>query len=136
MRFQDRFGGDVNMLLFCAWLGKQGIAVDKRLIDELLKLTREWRLEIIQGIRQVRRALAVQGCEKLYAEVKALELSAERALHDALFAWYSRKSPAKKQLSLAGENVLAYANTFCDAGNCLKNLLSQLSVDAKSPCKY
>ncbi len=55
---QDRRGCDVNILLFCCWLGASGrptLTADR--LRTVLKVSDEWQAEIVKPLRQVRRLL-------------------------------------------------------------------------------
>lgn len=81
---QDRLGLDVNFLLFACWTGATGRG---RLTsgdwDRLIGGTADWRAEIVEPLRSVRRHLKdcpdIPGAMALREKVKALELEAEYA---------------------------------------------------------
>lgn len=84
MRLQDEFGLDVNLLLFACWRGVSGgrelLQADWcRLIDG----TKDWRRDVVEPLRAVRRFLKEQGASPqssaLRDRVLALELDAEHA---------------------------------------------------------
>src|SRR6476646_4741300 len=55
---QDRRGCDVNVLLFCCWLGASGrppLTADR--LRAILKVSDVWQAEIVRPLRQVRQLL-------------------------------------------------------------------------------
>ncbi|MCX7173332.1 MAG: TIGR02444 family protein, partial [Proteobacteria bacterium] len=57
LRLQERWGADVNLLLYCCWLGQTGRALDKRSLRAVIAKVSRWQAEVIQPIRQARRVL-------------------------------------------------------------------------------
>jgi len=86
LALQDRYGCDVNVLLFAAWMG----AVHRRAITpaemaEVVASVQSWHAEIVRPLRSVRRRLksgpppAPSGSsETLRARIANIELEAER----------------------------------------------------------
>ena len=55
---QDRRGCDVNVLLFCCWLGASGRpTLTAERLRAILKVSDVWQSEIVRPLRQVRRLL-------------------------------------------------------------------------------
>jgi uncharacterized protein (TIGR02444 family) len=82
LRLQDELGLDVNLLLLCCWLARSGRG---RLSEDDLAAAEAraapWRREIVEPLRAIRRALKAMvdaASPSLYAEIKRLELRAER----------------------------------------------------------
>ena len=90
LRLQDAHGLDVNLVLFCCWLARSGhgrlsaaalIAAEARVAP--------WRDAVLAPLRAARCALKtmpVAGAATLYAEVKRVELAAEREEQRLLLA--------------------------------------------------
>ena len=119
LRLQDQCGVDVNILLFCLFLARQGRALtlaDLVFIDASL---RDWRLNGVVKLREVRRflkqapqAFAALDVDGLRDRVKAIELEAERLQQEALYALrpvpdWGHASPFSQ--ALATDNMQAYA---------------------------
>lgn len=85
---QDEYGKDVNVALFCCWLGASGRGrISPAFLDAAVKATEPWRHGVVEHFRTARRAvkaLAVSGSENLYTRAKAVELEAERLLQTQL----------------------------------------------------
>ena len=55
---QERRGCDVNILLYCCWLGASGRpTLTAERLRAILKVTDVWQAEIVRPLRQVRRLL-------------------------------------------------------------------------------
>jgi len=61
LALQDRCGADVNLLLFCGWIGIAGRALDKRRLRQAIDSVGRWQAEVITPLRAVRRTLKQGG---------------------------------------------------------------------------
>jgi uncharacterized protein (TIGR02444 family) len=112
---QDQFGSDVNLALYCCWLGASGRG---RLTREALEAAdaaiAPWRRQVIENFRAARRAIkeaALAGSENLYAKAKAVELEAERTLQARLADRAPPSDPtllARDRLDAAIANLTLY----------------------------
>jgi uncharacterized protein (TIGR02444 family) len=92
---QDRYAVEVNFLLYGAWLASRGQPLDSAHLAALAEATREWRERVVHPLRRLRRDWRdVAGAAPLRRQVQALELDAERALQDAIWAFYQGQPPA------------------------------------------
>jgi len=54
---QDRYGLDVNLLLFCVWIGASGRGLlDAGDIDTCMQRSGDWRARVVEPLRAIRRA--------------------------------------------------------------------------------
>jgi uncharacterized protein (TIGR02444 family) len=108
---QDLLGVDVNLLLFCAFIGAvHGAALPDREIEAAASLVRSWHHDVVGSLRTARQTLkplatgtspiAVPAA-KLRADVKASELEAEQIEQMMLERWsktridgWERRRPA------------------------------------------
>ena len=119
---QDRRGCDVNILLFCCWLGASGrptLTADR--LRTVLRVSDEWQAEIVKPLRQVRRLLKDKAWAATLPEtvdaarrrVADAELAAEHAEQLKLASLYNppadRDRPAEKRLRAAVGNLGVYA---------------------------
>ena len=119
---QERRGCDVNILLFCCWLGASGrptLTADR--LRTILKASDVWQAEIVRPLRAVRRLLKDRSWpEALPETVDAVrrrtadaELAAEHAEQIKLASLYSppadRDRPVEKRLRAAVGNLGVYA---------------------------
>lgn len=81
LRLQDQRGLDVNLLLFCGWLGVTGRGVlANPTWQELVQWNRAWTEEVIMPLREVRRRLKTQEdrlVKALRAKVGVCEIDGE-----------------------------------------------------------
>jgi uncharacterized protein (TIGR02444 family) len=72
---QDRYGADVNLVLFCLWIGE----LTPEAVARAEAAVRPWRQEVVVPLRKIRRALKQEReAGTLREHVKAAELEAER----------------------------------------------------------
>lgn len=90
LALQDALGIDVNLLLFCAWLGSaRRTALSASEIESARSLVQPWHDQAVRPLRAVRRQLkAFSGpdSEAFRLRVKALELEAEQMEQAMLFS--------------------------------------------------
>ena len=119
---QARRGCDVNILLFCCWLGASGrptLTADR--LRAILKVSDVWQAEIVRPLRQVRQLLkdkpwietlpeTVEAARRRVAEA---ELAAEHAEQLKLASLHAppadRDRPVEKRLRSAVGNLGVYA---------------------------
>ena len=90
---QDNHGQCVSYLLWAVWAARHGRPLDASALALGADLARDWEAEVTAPLRSARRNLK-RSCppmadvrrEALRSKVKAVELSAERALLEALEA--------------------------------------------------
>ena len=82
---QERHGADVNVVLFCCWLGESGRgAVTPERLAESCRAVESWHETVVKRLRGVRRALK-EGIERapsdlastLRGQIQAYEIDAE-----------------------------------------------------------
>jgi uncharacterized protein (TIGR02444 family) len=98
---QDRFGVDVNLLLFCAFVGAaHGALLSEADVSNAAAAVGDWHRNIVTHLREVRRALKPfaagpstisASAEALRNSVKASELEAERIEQTLLEVWCSAR---------------------------------------------
>jgi uncharacterized protein (TIGR02444 family) len=119
---QERRGCDVNVLLFCCWLGASGrptLTADR--LRTILKASDDWQASIVQPLRRVRRLLKDQPWSAALPEtvdavrrrVADAELAAEHAEQLKLVGLHAppadRDRPIEKRLRAAVGNLGVYA---------------------------
>ena len=93
LELQDAAGQNVPLLLWAAWCAAEGRAPDEDALEAAGDTARAWQETAIAPLRAVRRALKPrapdlddEAREAVRAQVKAVELEAERRLLTALEA--------------------------------------------------
>jgi uncharacterized protein (TIGR02444 family) len=108
---QDQFGRDVNLALYCCWLGASGRGrLARAALDEADRAIVPWRHQVVEPFRAARRAIKKAGLpasDALYAKAKAVELDAERLLQRLLV---ERAPPPDPSLSRDERLDAAIAN--------------------------
>ncbi len=89
LTLQDSHGQDVNLLLFCCWVGEPLTAAALAEADALVA---PWRTQVVQPLRAVRRWLKTRD-EPLRQAVAAQELAAEQRQQAMLHAWAMARWP-------------------------------------------
>jgi uncharacterized protein (TIGR02444 family) len=99
LELQRRHGLDVNMVLFCCWLGQEGIDLDAPLLAAARAATSGWQSEVVRPLRALRNRLKAKLIEpdagsvvevwpelagRLRQRALALELEGERLSQLAL----------------------------------------------------
>ena len=119
---QDRRGCDVNILLFCCWLGASGRpTLTAERLRGILKASDAWQAEIVRPLRAVRRLLKDRSwpealpetVEAVRRRVADAELAAEHAEQLKLASLHSppadRDRAVEKRLRAAVGNLGVYA---------------------------
>lgn len=119
---QDRRGCDVNILLFCCWLGASGrptLSADR--LRAILKASEAWQAGIVKPLREVRRQLKdlawpgalPETVDAVRRRVADAELAAEHAEQLKLASLHAppadRDRPIEKRLRAAVGNLGVYA---------------------------
>ena len=112
---QDRYGHDVNILLFACWVGLSGRG---RLTPGDLARAEAavgpWRRAVTEPVRAARRALKDardEGAGELYGAAKALELAAERVAQSRLAALAPARVIVTDRAADATANLTLYLGT-------------------------
>jgi uncharacterized protein (TIGR02444 family) len=115
---QDQHGRDVNLMLFCCWLGASGRGrLDRPALDAADRAVMGWRRDVVEHFRAARRAIkaaALPDNDSIYAKAKAVELEAERLLQRQLA---ERAPPENAGLSAEVRLADALANLALYVGD-------------------
>ena len=117
LALQDRYGCDVNLILFALWAARCGRALGAAEFEALDATLASWRGRMIEPIRALRRTLkadalgaAPQLAERVRAKLLQAELAAEQAAQDILMRTLPLPDPADGEIdrALAGANLTGY----------------------------
>ncbi|HSD34490.1 MAG TPA: TIGR02444 family protein [Alphaproteobacteria bacterium] len=117
LALQDRFGCDVNILLFALWAARCGKALARADFVALEAAVASWRGGAVEPIRALRRALkadalgaAPVSTEQVRAKLLEAELQGEKAAQEMLARAVFLPSPGEGAVdpALAGGNLAAY----------------------------
>lgn len=91
LALQDRFGCDVNLLLFALWAARNGVALGAADFARLDAAVAPWRASVVEPIRALRRRLKAETldadpglAEACRQALLKAELEAERAAQELL----------------------------------------------------
>jgi uncharacterized protein (TIGR02444 family) len=90
LALQEAIGLDVNLLLFCAWLGTRSIALSRSDIEAASRIVTRWHESVVRPLRSVRQQMKVDYGDEfanLRARVKEIEREAEQIEQAMLFAY-------------------------------------------------
>lgn len=112
LALQQAIGADVNILLFCSWMGARGIALNRDDIESIMSHVVVWQDHVVGPLRTIRqnmKSLQVGGSENFRMRIKAIELEAEQIEQAILFAYSQRfHSGPKNARDAATENIKRY----------------------------
>ncbi len=126
LTLQERHGVDVNVLLFCCWLGASGRgALSEGETAQALAVVGQWHGAVVGGLRAVRGVLKGglgpaprELGDALRRQVLACELDAEHVQQIMLCAAVERPEPANKPSidRRAGDAAITVARYFAALG--------------------
>ena len=117
LALQDRFGCDVNLMLFALWAARCGAEFGTAEFSRLDAAVQPWRARLVEPVRALRRALKIdslgilpdlaEGCRKKLLEA---ELAGERAAQELLARTLPLREPDEGGIdrNLAKANIAAY----------------------------
>jgi uncharacterized protein (TIGR02444 family) len=138
LALQERLRADVNILLFCAWLGWQrGITLSSDDLVSVSDAVGVWHRSAVLPLRSVRQfTRGMPGAEivELRKRISADELEAERIEQAMLFGYAEARWPADtggSNVAAARANLLAFIRSRGDldaAGNSVAQIMAALSA--------
>lgn len=94
LQLQERYGLDVNLILFCIWYGRYWGQMPDTLLADAVRHCSDWRSAVVQPLRNVRTQMKNDTTlrsrfhgtdyETLRENIKKLELNAEKIQQEAL----------------------------------------------------
>ena len=137
---QDECGLDVNLVLYAGWLSLSGRVLTEEHLALLEAAVVEWRERAVVPLRSLRRDLTtLPGAGALREQIKALELSAERAQQDIMWQCFRDAPPLPvSPPSLVGNLECVFrASGARDgrSGSCRQRLQAALEGVAEAPAQ-
>jgi uncharacterized protein (TIGR02444 family) len=111
LALQEAVGLDVNLLLFCAWLGTRAIVLSRSDIEAASRVVALWHNSVVRPLRGVRRHIKTQygdALESLRSRVKDDELQAEQIEQAMLFAYAQGIESSSDGADAVARNVNEY----------------------------
>jgi uncharacterized protein (TIGR02444 family) len=94
LSLQNDYGADVNMLLYCAWIGAASGEFDRGLFRHASEFSERWAENVVIPLRDARTwmkhtgcdadAVPTESCMALRDEIKTVEFAAEKMQQEAL----------------------------------------------------
>lgn len=94
LSLQNEHGADVNMLLYCAWIGAAAGHFNDDLFDRTYEFSKNWAENVVKRLRFARTWMKESGCKtepvdeepcmKLREKIKSVEFGAEKLQQEAL----------------------------------------------------
>lgn len=114
---QDRYGANVNIVLFACWVGNRGRQLDDNSLRAAVAEISGWNKRITQPLRTRRRALdpAVTGAAQEKQRLLAEELDAEKEEQARLLNWYGAHRASLEIVppdQAIGQNLAIYLTTL------------------------
>ena len=126
LMLQDNYGINVNLLLFCAFVGRDKIALSDEDIEKISLVTKNWHVYVVKPLRDVRRSIKQMldsgsisepgATAALRSEVKALELQSEKLEQEWLDGWARINAPQSRGFD-AEETVRGNIRLFLALNN-------------------
>ena len=123
LRLQDRYGANVNLVLFCCWFGYAGYGeIGSARLHAVLAPATKWHDKAVAPLRALRRVikqdprpLSTNAAEPVRQKILGAELSAEHALQTLLFecvaGLVAEEKPAAARRTDTDTNLAAYLVT-------------------------
>lgn len=109
LALQDKFGLNINLLLFCAWLGSRGIVLSRDDLEGASRSIASWHDHVVRPLRGVRRHMKSrhEDVSEMRAQVRQVEIEAEQVEQAMLFA-YAQSIASRVERDAVAHNVSEY----------------------------
>ena len=92
LELQNTYRGNVNILLFCSWLGYCGIKISTKDVILAIRTIKDWDLNIVQSLRRARKyytgsSVLIKNNNKIKSDLKKLELKSEKSRENNECKW-------------------------------------------------
>jgi uncharacterized protein (TIGR02444 family) len=101
LALQDEYGADVNLLLYCSWMGRCGRKLDSRATRSAMAAVGRWQKDVVWSLRRARRAIRkdphgaeAEAVKLLRRSIAAAELDAEYLEQRLLATEAARTQPS------------------------------------------
>lgn len=123
LSLQNDYAADVNMLLYCCWLGACQGKFDQALFDRSNGFSSRWADEVVKPLRSARtwmkhagcqaESMPTEACMNLREDIKSVEFAAEKmqqhVLESLVPAEVRRGSVSATTLNEVAANLLRYS---------------------------
>ena len=91
LKLQNTYRGNVNILLFCSWLGYCDIKISTKDVISATRTIKDWDLNVVQSLRRARKyytgSLVEMENNNIKSDIKKLELISEKSVQNSLYKW-------------------------------------------------
>lgn len=122
LSLQDERGADVNVLLYCMWLGATRGEFDDEVYGAAMRYSEEWSANVVAALRRVRTWMKLHGCHSeptpreecmvLREKVKGVEFAAEKMQEEVLESLVAHiptaMIPLTRQVDAMSKNLRRY----------------------------
>lgn len=122
LALQDERGADVNVLLFCMWVGATRGELEDQVYSAALRYSEEWCKNVVAPLRRVRTWMKLEGCHSpptpsdecmaLREKVKGVEFAAEKMQEETLESLLAHVPavdlPLSRQVDCIAKNLRRY----------------------------
>jgi uncharacterized protein (TIGR02444 family) len=118
LSLQDRRGIDVNMVLYCCWVGASGGGIlGRREMAAALAAARPWQRDVVVPLRRIRQDLKGTGeyGEMLRRRVAAAEIDAEHAEQLLISSTWTRRPDESRTEALRIDDACANLKRYLEA---------------------
>ncbi|MEL6363809.1 MAG: TIGR02444 family protein [Pseudomonadota bacterium] len=117
INLQDANKFDVNLVLWCVWLGLHVGAVKPKAVRKAVAAAEDWDAHVVKPLRAARKALKsapgeAEGADALRKKVKDAELEAERIEQSLLEGLAPSEADEPASNAAARSNLLAYRDAL------------------------
>lgn len=90
LAYQNHQGANVNLLLFCCWLGSLGREIGQTELAQASAKIEIWDARVVQPLRSVRQFVSGSSlsADTLLNDLKQVELKAEQVVQNCLYDWW------------------------------------------------
>lgn len=149
LNLQDTVNADVNIILYCCWMGEQRHALSSEQLKLLMETTDPWQNSILKPLRNARRmmkqhiiAMPAELLEQTINNMSEMEINAERMEQQALEKAIDTDSlpvdDSRSPLDISTANLSLYlqqldgATTISDVATDLTALLDAIYQDQEA----
>ena len=149
LKLQDEFSADVNIILYCCWLGENNIELSPDEILVLIQTTEPWQNSILKPLRNARRmmknhiiAMPAELLDQTISNMNEMEINSERmeqqSLEKVIDISSKEKNIEKSPVEITTTNLSLYfqqldsVSSINDVSNELTSLLDAIYKDAEA----
>ena len=125
LSLQDDYGADVNMLLYCCWVGACNGRFDGELFERANEFSTRWAEHVVVPLRTARKWMKLSGCSTepvptdpcmaLREKIKSVEFAAEKLQQQVLDSLVSLDDDRDESPQQVRRDAVANLELYCEA---------------------